>query len=143
MAKKNHTVEQIIGKLREAEVRLSQGETVGQGRDRLVTIKPTRGYNSPGCHSTLATTRRLPPTRIGFAPRQQEIPIFSVGPTSARAHPQLCTVLSALQRSSVPPPMGLPSHLFAGLTLSFSWDGAFWVFGHKRYPKRYPNGSRG
>ena len=26
----NHTVEQIIGKLREAEVRLSQGETVGQ-----------------------------------------------------------------------------------------------------------------
>ncbi len=30
MAKKNHTVEQIIGKLREAEVRLSQGETVGQ-----------------------------------------------------------------------------------------------------------------
>ncbi len=28
--KKNHTVEQIIGKLREAEVRLSQGETVGQ-----------------------------------------------------------------------------------------------------------------
>ena len=28
MAKKNHTVEQIIGKLREAEVRLSQGETV-------------------------------------------------------------------------------------------------------------------
>ena len=29
MAKKNHTVEQIIGKLREAEVRLSQGETVG------------------------------------------------------------------------------------------------------------------
>ncbi len=32
MAKKNHTVEQIIGKLREAEVRLSQGETVGQVR---------------------------------------------------------------------------------------------------------------
>ena len=30
MAKKNHSVEQIIGKLREAEVRLSQGETVGQ-----------------------------------------------------------------------------------------------------------------
>jgi DNA-binding XRE family transcriptional regulator len=30
MAKKNHTVEQIIGKLREAEVRLSQGETVDQ-----------------------------------------------------------------------------------------------------------------
>ena len=30
MAKKNHTVEQIIGKLREAEVRLSQGETMGQ-----------------------------------------------------------------------------------------------------------------
>ena len=30
MAKKNHTVEQIIGKLREAEVRLSQGETVAQ-----------------------------------------------------------------------------------------------------------------
>ena len=26
MAKKNHTVEQIIGKLREAEVRLGQGE---------------------------------------------------------------------------------------------------------------------
>ncbi len=30
MAKKQHTVEQIIGKLREAEVRLSQGETVAQ-----------------------------------------------------------------------------------------------------------------
>ncbi len=30
MASKNHTVEQIIGKLREAEVRLSQGETVAQ-----------------------------------------------------------------------------------------------------------------
>ena len=30
MAKKNHSVEQIIGKLREAEVRLGQGETVGQ-----------------------------------------------------------------------------------------------------------------
>ncbi len=30
MAKKKHTVEQIIGKLREAEVRLSQGETVAQ-----------------------------------------------------------------------------------------------------------------
>ena len=30
MAKKKHTVEQIIGKLREVEVRLSQGETVAQ-----------------------------------------------------------------------------------------------------------------
>jgi transposase-like protein len=30
MAKKQHTVEQIIGKLREAEVLLSQGETVAQ-----------------------------------------------------------------------------------------------------------------
>ncbi len=30
MAKKNHTVEQIIGKLREAEVRLGQAETVAQ-----------------------------------------------------------------------------------------------------------------
>ena len=30
MASKIHTVEQIIGKLREAEVRLSQGETVAQ-----------------------------------------------------------------------------------------------------------------
>ena len=30
MAKKQHTVEQIIGKLREAEVRLGQGETVAQ-----------------------------------------------------------------------------------------------------------------
>ncbi len=30
MATKKHTVEQIIGKLREAEVRLSQGETVAQ-----------------------------------------------------------------------------------------------------------------
>ena len=26
--------------------------------ERLVTMKPTRGYNSPGCHSTLATTWR-------------------------------------------------------------------------------------
>ena len=25
---------------------------------RLVTMKPTRGNSSPGCHSTLATTRR-------------------------------------------------------------------------------------
>jgi len=30
MAKRDRTVKQIIGKLREAEVRLSQGETVGQ-----------------------------------------------------------------------------------------------------------------
>jgi hypothetical protein len=30
MAKKKHTVEQIIGKLREAEVALSQGQTVGE-----------------------------------------------------------------------------------------------------------------
>src|SRR5216683_1686465 len=28
------------------------------GRARLVTMKPTRGQSSPGCHSTLATTRR-------------------------------------------------------------------------------------
>jgi transposase len=28
-------------------------------RDGLLTMKPTRGYNSPGCHSTLATTRRF------------------------------------------------------------------------------------
>ena len=28
------------------------------GRLRLVTMNPTRGNNSPGCHSTLATTRR-------------------------------------------------------------------------------------
>ena len=28
------------------------------GRVMLVTINPTRGYNSPGCHSTFATTRR-------------------------------------------------------------------------------------
>ena len=28
-------------------------------RDRLVTMKPTRGTSSPGCHSTLATTRRF------------------------------------------------------------------------------------
>ena len=33
MARGNHTGEQIIGKLREAEVRLSQGETVGQAVD--------------------------------------------------------------------------------------------------------------
>ena len=30
MAKKKHTVEQIIGKLREAEVALAQGQTVGE-----------------------------------------------------------------------------------------------------------------
>ena len=30
MANKSHTTEQIIGKLREAEVRLSQGEAVAQ-----------------------------------------------------------------------------------------------------------------
>jgi len=33
MARKNHSVEQIIGKLREAEVRLGQGETVAQSAD--------------------------------------------------------------------------------------------------------------
>ncbi len=27
--------------------------------DRLVTMKPTRGYNSPRCRSTLATTLRI------------------------------------------------------------------------------------
>ncbi len=28
------------------------------GLAMLVTMKPTRGYNSPGCRSTFATTRR-------------------------------------------------------------------------------------
>ena len=32
--------------------------TRAAGRVRLVTMKPTRGYSSPWCHSTLATTRR-------------------------------------------------------------------------------------
>src|ERR1700694_4208161 len=34
------------------------------GRARLVTMKPTRGQSSPGCHSTLATTRRVPALRL-------------------------------------------------------------------------------
>lgn len=29
------------------------------GRLRLVTMKPTRGYSSPECHLTFATTRRF------------------------------------------------------------------------------------
>jgi hypothetical protein len=36
-----------------------EGDHAGGGRVRLVTMKPMRGYNSPGCHSTLATTRRF------------------------------------------------------------------------------------
>src|SRR6267143_4219847 len=50
------------------------------GRARLVTMKPTRGQSSPGCHSTLATTRRgfFPSTlnmglcRAPFAPGCRE-----------------------------------------------------------------------
>ena len=46
MAKKSHTVEQIIGKLREAEVRLSQGETVGQvSRSLSITEQTTAVQN--------------------------------------------------------------------------------------------------
>ncbi len=41
MAKKQHTVEQIIGKLREAEVRLSQGETVAQVSRSLAVTEQT------------------------------------------------------------------------------------------------------
>ncbi len=37
----------------------STATTRSAGRDRLVTMKPTRGTSSPGCHSTLATTRRF------------------------------------------------------------------------------------
>jgi len=31
----------------------------GGRHDRLVTLKPTRGHNSPRCRSTLATTLRI------------------------------------------------------------------------------------
>ncbi len=41
MAKKQHTVEQTIGKLREAEVRLSQGETVAQVSRSLAVTEQT------------------------------------------------------------------------------------------------------
>jgi transposase-like protein len=41
MAKKQHTVEQIIGKLREAEVLLSQGETVAQASRSLGVTEQT------------------------------------------------------------------------------------------------------
>ncbi len=84
MPRKRHTPEQIIGKLREAEVGLSSGREVPEvyrtlgvteqtycrwrkeygglkveqaRRFRLVTMNPTRVYNSPRCHSTLTTTR--------------------------------------------------------------------------------------
>jgi len=47
------------------DVLLASGQVVVEGDDarspgraRLVTMKPTRGQSSPGCHSTLATTRR-------------------------------------------------------------------------------------
>ena len=35
------------------------GIMAGESQDKLVTMKPTLGTSSPGCHSTLATTRRL------------------------------------------------------------------------------------
>jgi hypothetical protein len=37
---------------------LLKATTRSAERDRLVTMNPTRGYSSPGCHSTFATTRR-------------------------------------------------------------------------------------
>jgi hypothetical protein len=40
-------------------IRTIEREMAAAGRDRLVTMKPTRGTSSPGCHSTLATTRRF------------------------------------------------------------------------------------
>ncbi len=39
--------------------RLQEATTRLAGRLSLVTMKPTRGTNSPGCRSTLATTRRF------------------------------------------------------------------------------------
>ena len=42
----------IRSRQREDQCRASAGLAM------LATMKPTRGYNSPGCHSTLATTRR-------------------------------------------------------------------------------------
>jgi hypothetical protein len=34
------------------------GDTFSAGLDMLVMMKPMRGQNTPGCHSTLAITRR-------------------------------------------------------------------------------------
>ena len=39
-------------------VRVKVGDKISAGQVMLVTMNPTRGYSSPGCHSTLATTRR-------------------------------------------------------------------------------------
>ena len=52
MASKKRSVEEIIGKLREAEVALAQGETVAQACRKLVsgyqTIRFTGGGSSMG-----------------------------------------------------------------------------------------------
>ena len=47
MAKKKHTVEQIIGKLGEAEVRLGQGETVAQVSRSFGVPDHIRSDNGP------------------------------------------------------------------------------------------------
>ena len=41
MARKRYTPEEIIGKLREAEVALAQGESVAKGARRLGVAEPT------------------------------------------------------------------------------------------------------
>jgi putative transposase len=41
MARKKHTVEQIIGKLREAEVELAKGQTVGEVCRKLAVTEQT------------------------------------------------------------------------------------------------------
>jgi hypothetical protein len=54
MKKKGYTAEQIIGKLREAEVLLSQGNTVGEASRRLGNTRQiyngfTYGSSAKGC----------------------------------------------------------------------------------------------
>ena len=48
MASKQRSVEEIIGKLREAEVALAQGETVAHGMQGYRTIRFTDGASSMG-----------------------------------------------------------------------------------------------
>jgi hypothetical protein len=60
MAKKRYTPEQIIGKLREAEVALAQGQTTGQVCRTLGIVEQTfyrwrREYNTVRPHSALSS----------------------------------------------------------------------------------------
>ena len=84
MSRKRYTPEQIIGKLREAEVALAQGETVGQVCRTLGIAEQTfyrwrREYNTVRPHSALGYRPPAPeatavtPRDPGYAMLRQDL----------------------------------------------------------------------